>query len=176
MRTLVRTMAAAALAICVVGCGDAKYASPKATMESMLAAGKAGDKDAMFACFSEGTRAKFDEMEKLFADLKAERPELAEKAKMGDVSQKMMEKAKDATMEYGEEKIDGDKATLEVTTDGDKETLQFVREGGGWKIDLPISDAQMGQMKKGIEMMKKMPKGMMKGLKGLGDKMKKENK
>ena len=40
------------------------------------------------------------------------------------------------TVEYKNEKIDGDKATLEVKTAGDVfETLPFVREDGVWKID-----------------------------------------
>ncbi len=40
------------------------------------------------------------------------------------------------TVEYKNEKIDGDKATLEVkTAAGIWETLPFVREDGVWKID-----------------------------------------
>ena len=40
------------------------------------------------------------------------------------------------TVEYRNEKIDGDKATLEVKTQyGSWETVPFVREGGEWKID-----------------------------------------
>ena len=155
MRALAVVMAVVAVAACVVGCGEAKYASPKATMETMREAGKAGDKAAMLACFSDGTRAKMEKMEKMFAELAEERPELAGKTKADDETRKMMDEARTATFEYGEETIDGDKATLEVTTNGRKDTVQLVREGGGWKIDLPITDAQLDQMKKGIEMMKK---------------------
>ena len=40
------------------------------------------------------------------------------------------------TVEYKNEKIDGDKATLEFKNSyGAWETLPFVREEGGWKID-----------------------------------------
>lgn len=40
------------------------------------------------------------------------------------------------TVEYRNEKIDGDKATLEVKTSyGSWETVPFVREDGVWKID-----------------------------------------
>jgi hypothetical protein len=39
-------------------------------------------------------------------------------------------------VEFRNEKIDGDNATLEVKTDGDRwETVPFVREDGVWKID-----------------------------------------
>ena len=40
------------------------------------------------------------------------------------------------TVEYRDEKIDGDTATLQVKTQyGSWETVPFVREGGVWKID-----------------------------------------
>ncbi|CAN5489238.1 hypothetical protein BH10ACI3_BH10ACI3_04310 [soil metagenome] len=40
------------------------------------------------------------------------------------------------TVEFKDEKIDGDKATLKVkNTFGSWETVPFVREGGDWKID-----------------------------------------
>ncbi|MEO7539922.1 MAG: DUF2950 family protein [Pyrinomonadaceae bacterium] len=40
------------------------------------------------------------------------------------------------TVEYRDEKIDGDKATLEVKNQyGSWETVPFVREGSEWKID-----------------------------------------
>ena len=39
------------------------------------------------------------------------------------------------TVEYKNEKIDGDKATLDVKTSGRWETLPFVREDAVWKID-----------------------------------------
>ena len=39
-------------------------------------------------------------------------------------------------LEFRNEKIDGDTATLEVKTADDRwETVPFVREGGEWKID-----------------------------------------
>jgi hypothetical protein len=48
------------------------------------------------------------------------------------------------TVEYRNEKIDGDKATLEYKSAyGSWETMTFVREDGAWKID---KRAQMDQM------------------------------
>jgi len=44
--------------------------------------------------------------------------------------------ASQSLVEYRDEKIDGDKATLQVKDSaGSWETVPFVREGGVWKID-----------------------------------------
>lgn len=164
----------AMMVVAMVGCGGGKYATPTTTMQTMHAAAKAGDKEAMKACFSADTLKKINEIEKMSADFAKENPEFADKMSQGDISAKMVAEAKDAKMEYGEEKIDGDKATLAITADGKKDTVEFVKEGGAWKLHLPITDAQVEMMKKGMEMMKNMPKGMMEGLKDMGDKMKKD--
>lgn len=39
------------------------------------------------------------------------------------------------TVEYRNEKIDGDRATLEVKSGGFWQTIPFIREDGVWKID-----------------------------------------
>jgi hypothetical protein len=175
MKCVAMVLAVMAVGLCVVGCGGGgKYASPKTTMETMHAAAKAGDKPAVMACFCEDSRKKLEEMEALLAEFAKQNPELAEKANAQDMSKKMMAQAKDAKVEYGEEKIDGDTATLETTVDGRKDTAQFVKEKGAWKIKLPITDQQVQQMKAALEMMKKMPKGMMEGLMRMGEQMKKK--
>ena len=52
------------------------------------------------------------------------------------VKRETMFSEKQTSVEYKNEKIDGDKATLEVkTASGTWETLPFVREEGVWKID-----------------------------------------
>lgn len=163
----------AVVAAMVVGCGGGKYSSPKTTMETMRAAAKAGDKAAVMECFCKDSRQKLDEIQKMAEDFAKENPELAGKMDPDKHTREMMERSKTAQVEYGAETIDGDTATLEVTTDGKKDTAQFVREDGAWKMKLPITDDQIKMMKAGMEMMKKMPKGMMEGLKGLGEQMKK---
>ena len=174
MKTAWATAMVAVVAALMIGCGGGKYASPKATMETLRAAAKAGDKEAVRACFCDDTRKKIAEMEQIAADFAKQNPDLAGQVDQDKITQQMMEKAKDAEVEYGEQKIDGDKATLEVTTDGKTDTVAFVRENGEWKVELPITDAQVNMMKQGLEMMKKMPKGMLEGLKSLGEKMKKD--
>ncbi|MFW6161480.1 MAG: hypothetical protein ACODAJ_01855 [Planctomycetota bacterium] len=173
-RRIVAVTVVALVAAMLVGCGGGKYASPEATMETMRAAAKAGDKDAVMACFCEDTRAKLQKMQTMAEDFAKENPELADKVDPDKQTQQMMDKAKTAKVEYGEETIDGDTATLVVITDGKQDTANFVREKGAWKLKLPITDQQIEMMKKGMEMMKNMPKGMMEGLKGLGEQMKKD--
>jgi len=164
-----------AMALVVAGCGGGKYASPKATMETMHAAAKAGDKDAVMACFCDDTREKFEEMRKLAEEFAKANPALADMVNPDKQTQQMMDESKNATIEYGEEAINGDTATLVVTTNGRKDTAKFIREGGRWKIKLPITDEQVQQMKQGLEGMKNMPKGMMEGFKDAMDKRKKGN-
>jgi len=163
MRKLGVALAVVGLACCLVGCGEhgGDYSSPKATFNTMWSAAKAGNKDAMMACFSNACRSKMAEFEKLFADVPA-----AMKQGKTDMTTEMMTKAKEAKVEIGAEKIDGDKGTLEVTTDGKKETLTFIKEGGAWKLHFAeLADMDLGKMKKAIEMLKNMPKGMIEGLK-----------
>ena len=161
MKRVAMGLAVAAVAACLVGCGlgGGGYSSPKATMETMRAAAKAGDEKGVMACYCKDSREKMEKMKEMFGEM----------AKDNDFAKKMMEKHKDAKVEYGEETITGDTATLEITMDGMKSATQFVREGGGWKIKLPITDEELEQMKKAAEMMKKMPKGMMKGLQKMGE-------
>jgi len=165
MRKLCVALAALGLVACLVGCGGeggGNYASPKATFETMWAAAKAGNQKAMMACFSEVCRKKLDEFEKLFADFPKEMKEGKESV-AGEIAAKAKQAKK---VETGAEKIDGNNATLEVTTDGDKETLQFVKEGGDWKLHIPdLAKMDLEEMKKAVEMLKNLPKGMMEGLK-----------
>ncbi|HUT32224.1 MAG TPA: hypothetical protein VNE39_01980 [Planctomycetota bacterium] len=157
-------LVAAFLVSCGEGGGGANYSSPKATYETMWAAAKAGNKDAMMACFSDACRKNMAEFEKLFADMPKEMKE-----GKGTPSDDMISTAKTAKLELGAEKIDGDKATLEVTMAGDKETMDFIKEGGAWKVHIKdLAELDIEEMKKAMEIMKNLPKGMMEGLqKGL---------
>ena len=175
MRQCLVVRSAAVVVGCLLGCGGGarllagegkavvvpKYTTPKATFNTMWDAAKAGNKDAMMACFSEVCRKKIVELEKIMADLpnEARKPE-------GGVADQMVAAAKTAKSEIGVEKLDGDKATLEVTTDGRKETLDFVKEKDNWKLHIrELAELDIEQMKQAIEMMKKMKEGIEKGTK-----------
>jgi len=145
---------ALAVAFGLIGCGGGDYSSPKATYETMIAAAKAEDKDALMNCFTRETQADMKEIEKLSEEMGAGM----------DKNQDVAEQFKDAEPVIGEEKIDGDKATLEVTLNGTKQDMPFVKEGGEWKMSIP-------ELKMGLEMMKKMPDMMKDMSKGMGKEM-----
>ncbi len=109
--------------LCVAGCGGGKYSSPTTTFDTMVAAAKAGNQEEVKACFTKATRAAVG-----VADL-------SERAKTGKIV-------------VGAEKIEGEKATLEVTIDDSKVTIAFVKEDGEWRID-PIGSV-MDALKKGV--------------------------
>jgi hypothetical protein len=166
MRSGLVKMAAAACWLCLLGgawaaAGEGtgvltpKYTSPKATFNTMWEAAKAANKDAMLACFSDVCRKKLAEIEKLMAELPKE---MREKGN-ADFSKEVFDKAKTAKVVIGDEKIDGDKATLDVTTDEKKETLQFVKADGAWKMHVPeLASLDIEQMKAAVEMIKNMAK------------------
>jgi len=148
-----------AIVIWVIGCGGgADYSSPRATFNTMWEAAKAGNKDAMMACYSDETRKELEEFE--------------EQAKKSGAKQKksptegMIAKAKRAEPQFGKQKINGDKATLEVTVEGKTNPFRFVRERGAWKIDMMAELRMMKGLIKGMgEGMGEMMKGMTEGLK-----------
>jgi len=145
------------VAACLTSCGEkggggsaADHSSPKATFETMWAAAKAGNKDAMMACFSKDCSTAMAEFEKLFATMPKEM-----KAGKGTPSDDMVSMAKTGTISIGAEKIDGDKATLEVTTNGEKDTHEFIKEGGAWKLYIKeLAELPIEEMKQAIETMK----------------------
>jgi hypothetical protein len=144
----------------LLGCGGlGGHASPKATFTTLWNAARAGDADAMMACFCKDTRETLAEMKKLageMAQVGAPAPEEA------DVSRRLIADARRAAApQFGEQTLEGDKATLEVILEVDfrgkkeskKETLQFVQEDGGWKIKLPLPER--AELRKEIEKLQK---------------------
>jgi len=126
------------------------YSSPKATFYTMWDAEKAGNRHALLACLSDVCRKKIAELEKLMSD-----PMLGGKPE--EMTSEDMRRARDAEAAVGAEKIDGDKATLEVTIRGDRETLNFIKEGGAWKLHVKgIAEIDVEQTKKMVEQMRKM--------------------
>ena len=168
-------LAAVVALACLLGCGGGRHSSPQATAEAMQAACRAGDKEAVMACFCDDSRQKLTDLDTLFAELVEAQPEIATLAKTENLIDTLMANARAATVEYGETAIDGDEATLEVTSDGTKETVQFVREGGDWRVFLPVTDQDIENAREKVELAKKMPKGMLEGLQKLGEKIKKDS-
>jgi predicted lipid-binding transport protein (Tim44 family) len=65
----------------------------------------------------------------------------ADKKTVEDVLKQMAEKPQAPTAETRNEKIMGDRATLEYLDEKGKwKTMDFVKEGGGWKLTLPKAE------------------------------------
>ncbi len=119
---------ALAIALVTIGCNRAG-SSPTATMQAYFEAMQKKDAEALKKTLSKGTLDMFEQ----FAKAQNPPKTLDEALKTGlssttNTGEKMPETRN--------EKIDGDKATLEIKNDktGQFETVPFVKEDGNWKI------------------------------------------
>ncbi|MFN0278276.1 MAG: hypothetical protein ACKVRN_06700 [Pyrinomonadaceae bacterium] len=112
-------------AVLLSACGERLPATPLETFKTYTKAIKKKDADTMKLLLSEAT-IKMHEREATAQNVTLN--EILERDTLFNPNQK--------SVEYREEKIDGDKATLQVKNSfGSWETLPFVREEGVWKID-----------------------------------------
>jgi hypothetical protein len=114
----------AVAAITFAGCGQPKVASPIDTFKTYTKAIKQKDTTAMKLLLSDAT-IKMHEKE-----AKAQGVNVDDIVKREDIFRENQK-----TVEFRNEKIDGDKATLEIKIYKRWETLPFVLEDGVWKID-----------------------------------------
>jgi hypothetical protein len=113
------------LTVFLISCGAQKPATPLETFKTYTKAIKQKDITTMKLLLSEKT-IKMHEMEAKAQGVTLD--EIVKRETLFNENQK--------SVEYRDEKIDGDKATLMVKTSfGSWETLPFVREDGVWKID-----------------------------------------
>jgi hypothetical protein len=105
-------------------CGSDAPATPVETFKTYVKALKAKDTKAMKVLLSNAT-LKMHEQE-----AKAQNVSLDE-----IIKRETLLAEGQTTVEYRNEKIDGDKATLQVKSSGFWQTIPFVREDGVWKID-----------------------------------------
>jgi hypothetical protein len=113
------------LAALTLACGSGTPATPLETFKSYTKAIKKKDTAAMKVLLSEATLKMHEQEAK------------AQGVTVDDiVKRETLFSENQTTVEYRDEKIDGDKATLMVKTGyGSWETVPFVREDGVWKID-----------------------------------------
>jgi prepilin-type processing-associated H-X9-DG protein len=108
----------------------------------MLAAAKAGDPDAFLACLAKETRDRFAALKKVSKEVAAKDTKPSEdaentiKAMMGSVKG-----VKDPA--FGEAKINGDIASMDVMDGGETARVTFVKEGSGWKVSIPQFTAML---------------------------------
>lgn len=114
-----------ALALVAAACNKAG-SSPTATAKAYFEAAKSKDISTMKSLIAKNTLDMLDKA------AKAQNKTLDEMLKAGNDAA-----PPPVTFESRNEKIDGDKATLEVNQDGKGrwQTISFVKEDGAWKID-----------------------------------------
>ena|SRR5258706_6761938 len=113
------------LAASLIACGERKPATPLETFKTYTKAIKAKDVKTMKLLLSDATM-KLHEKE-----AKAQGVSVDE-----IVKRETLFTADQTSVDYRDEKVEGDKASLQVKTTGNKwETVPFVREDGVWKID-----------------------------------------
>lgn len=145
MIRLLNTLVVAGTVLAVVGCGRAR--SPKDAFEEFVAAAQSGDESKMIAYLDKATGSAMRELLAIMKDTGADKKNPMDAFK--------------GAFSYGEQKIDGDKATLEVTKDGKTQTIAFTKEDGAWKISIP-------ELQQGVKMLK--------GFKAMADAMGKGGK
>ncbi len=173
MRRVAGVVALLAVGVMLVGCGGGGASTPQAAFDGMIAAAKSGNKDAWLASFDKETKEAITELEKLAKEMGTK--QAGEKGENPGDLMKEMKEAKGANL-----KVEGDKATMDVTMGGETQPVQFVKEGGAWKVSIPELKAAVAMMKAfkgmGEGMMKGMGEAMEKGMKGAFEKMGKEVK
>ena len=113
------------IAVTAISCGGGQPATPLETFKTYVKAIKAKDTTTMKLLLSKGT-IKMHEQEAKAQNVPVD--EIIKRQSLFSESQK--------SVEFRNEKIDGDKATLEVKNSYDTwETVPFVREDAEWKID-----------------------------------------
>ncbi len=121
------------LAVLLFGCDERAPATPLETFKTYTKAIKQKDTATMKLLLSDATIKMHEQEAK------------AQGVLIDDiVKRETLFREDQRSVEYRDEKIDGDKATLQVKNSfGSWETVPFVREEGVWKIDKPGSMEQM---------------------------------
>lgn len=126
------------IALSFLGCTPQRPATPKETFMTYIKALKAKDYTTMKLLLSDATIKMHEKEAK------------AQGSTVDDiVKRETLVSENQTSVEYRNEKIDGDKAKLEVKNSyGSWETVPFIREDGVWKID---KQGYADQMIKDIE-------------------------
>ncbi|MBU0754839.1 MAG: hypothetical protein KJ645_06835 [Planctomycetes bacterium] len=129
--------------------------SPKEVLERMIQAAKADDHDKVMACYTRETRCNLRELE-----------DLTRKMGGGACNGNLAEQFRNGIPVFGDQRINGDQASLEVTLNNSVETVQFVKEKTDWKITIP-------ELETAVQMMRGMGGQMQEMVDGMADAMSK---
>jgi Domain of unknown function (DUF4878) len=129
-----KILAILATALILFGCNNANTSSPTNAANAFLDAMKKGDETAFKSMLSKNDLAIMEAGEKMAKELG-----------VGDATTKKLkdefiQKAKNATYAIKNEKVDGDKATVDVEVKDEEGThnqqFNLVKENGAWKVSL----------------------------------------
>lgn len=124
MRILLVFTSVLLVATMLTACGSDAPSTPVETFKTYVKAIKAKDTRAMKVLLSDATLKMHDQ------EAKAQNISVDE-----IIKRETLLAEGQRNVEYRNEKIDGDKATLQVKSSGFWQTIPFVREDGVWKID-----------------------------------------
>ena len=161
MKKLSVVLAILTVSFFIVSCSGGSGGDPKATLVAFFEA--LGKKD------MEGARKLATADSKSMIDM----IEMGMKMSKDNKDSKEMEKFDKTKMEFGDAKIDGDKATIPVKekTSGEMTNFTLKKEAGGWKV--AFDKASMMQM--GMDKMKEKDPGAMDSLNSHLNEIKKLN-
>ena len=136
------------LATGFAACNSGNQGTPTGTIDAMFTAMKGGNMDDIKKFITKADIAMIESVEKFANTIDPEAIKKM-KTKMGD---EFKDKVKDMKYTLKNEKVEGDKATVDATvTDGAKtetHTFNLVKEDGAWKISLMNSgDGMFNSMK-----------------------------
>ena len=124
MRILLVFTSILLVATMLTACGSDAPSTPVETFKTYVKAIKAKDTKAMKVLLSDASLKMHDQ------EAKAQNISVDE-----IINRETLLAEGQRNVEYRNEKIDGDKATLQVKSGGFWQTIPFVREDGVWKID-----------------------------------------
>ena len=149
LKFMKKILLALGIAVCFTACKDTVSMSPTASIDGMFTAMKNGDLEGMKKFVSHSDLSFIETGEKIGnnADSEAVR-KLKEK-----ISGELRDKLKKVTYTLKNEKIDGDRATIDATVSEDgntsAHTFELVKEDDGWKIALSKPGNEMFNSMKG---------------------------
>lgn len=123
-----------AIAIFLFSCNNSSTSTPSGTVTGFFEAAKKADENAFKSYLSK------DDLAFLIAAEGMAKQKGIDEDKKQSIKDEFVAKAKDASFKVLSEKIEGDKATVEVEVkDGEKtnkETMNLIKEDGKWKLSL----------------------------------------
>lgn len=159
-----KLFACISLVMLLYSCNTGGSGSPKGTVEAFIAAAKTGNMAEVKKYITKSDVSLLEMAENMMTQFNpSQAAEMKEK-----MSKEFKEKTKDAKIDVKDEKIDGDKATVNVAfvNDGKTEEHPFslVKEDGVWKISLTSTGmGNSGATDKDIDAMKNMNMDSLKG-------------